>query len=157
MASERAGQILQDRVEELAREFPGISFGYIGNVYNSPFYDDRSWRIFLPHPGRVGTYEDSVGSYRTENLDKMLADWDKLAEIVRKRMAGRNIVWPRLRYQITPDYNLKCQRLFIEDGAYWKDLGPLTGTDEAIEQEARKRLAAHAKVFLGGYVDWIRA
>jgi hypothetical protein len=74
-----------------ASRFPGLTFGYIGNcgVYRSGPYDDRSWRIFLPHPGRVGGWDDWVGSYETAQLPQMLADWDKLvARLERAWSAG---------------------------------------------------------------------
>ena len=40
-----------------------VSFGYIGNC--GPNYDDRSWYVFLPHPGRVGQPADRMGGFAT--------------------------------------------------------------------------------------------
>ena len=74
-------------VDVLKAEFPGISFGYIGNV--DRWGDDRSWYVFLPHPGRVGTMLDRVGGYSTDRLPDMLAGWDGIVAIVRKRMIAR--------------------------------------------------------------------
>lgn len=83
---------LDAKITELKAEFPSLSFGYIGNVgvdRSGPF-DDRSWYVFLPHPGRVGTPADCVGGYRTANLPVMLADWDsRVLPAVRRGMAGR--------------------------------------------------------------------
>jgi hypothetical protein len=42
--------VFEKNVKALAVELPGITFGYIGNVER--WGDDRSWEIFLPHPGR---------------------------------------------------------------------------------------------------------
>lgn len=82
---------LQRKFKALKAEFPEISFGYIGNcgVDRSGHFDDRSWQIFLPHPGRIGTYDDRVGGYSTERLPEMLASWPKLANLVRTRMIQR--------------------------------------------------------------------
>lgn len=61
---------LQAKVNALAVDLPGLTFGYIGNcgVDRSGPFDDRSWHVFLPHPGRVGTYFDSVSLGATDNL-----------------------------------------------------------------------------------------
>jgi len=83
---------LDARVDALKAEFPTVSFGYIGNcgVDRSGPFDDRSWYVFLPHPGRVGTPRDNVGGYRTANLRVMLADWDsRILPAVRRGMVGR--------------------------------------------------------------------
>ena len=42
----------------------GFSVGYIGNVGRG--YDDRSWMVFAPHPGRVGTRDDTWGDFRSQ-------------------------------------------------------------------------------------------
>lgn len=75
------------RGDELKAEFPGVSYGYIGNLETG--WDDRSYSIFLPHPGRVGTSSDRVGDYHRWELDKALADWDRIKAAVAKGMAGR--------------------------------------------------------------------
>jgi hypothetical protein len=43
----------------------GVTFGYIGNVER--WGDDRSWMVFLPHPGRVGTDGDHIGGFSTND------------------------------------------------------------------------------------------
>lgn len=82
---------LQAKADALIAEIPGVTFGYLGNVGigREGRYDDRSWYIFLPHPGRVGTYLDAVGGYSTGNLGLMLAAWDRLAAEARRRMEAR--------------------------------------------------------------------
>lgn len=46
----------------------GATFGYIGNL-DERFGDDRSWYVFLPHPGRVGTTEDRFGGFSTGDIE----------------------------------------------------------------------------------------
>jgi hypothetical protein len=48
----------------------GFSVGYIGNCSRN--LDDRSWMIFRDHAGRVGTREDTIGGYPTEERYKLL-------------------------------------------------------------------------------------
>lgn len=83
--------LLQAKAEELKARFPGISFGYIGNVGvdRSGSYDDRSWYVFLPHPGRVGGYIDRVGGFATADLSKMLDGWHRIEAAVERGMVGR--------------------------------------------------------------------
>ena len=53
----------------------GFSTGYIGNakqVNNSIVWDDRSWMVFRAHEGRMGTKEDCMGGYPTEERYKLL-------------------------------------------------------------------------------------
>jgi hypothetical protein len=76
-----AQAILQSKVEELRAELPRISFGYIGNC--GPGFDERSWAVFLPHPGRVGTYSDSVAIGSTDKLSEAAANWDAIERRVR--------------------------------------------------------------------------
>lgn len=77
---------LRALADELARELPGVTFGYIGNLESGPYRDDRLWMIFLPHPDRVGTAEDSVTLGPTHSLPKLAeGDLSKLADIARKR------------------------------------------------------------------------
>jgi len=47
----------------------GFTIGYIGNC--SSEIDDRSWVIFRAHPGRIGTKEDRVGGYSTQERYKL--------------------------------------------------------------------------------------
>jgi hypothetical protein len=59
-----AFRILEERVKELSQELPGVTFGYIGNLER--WCDNRSWAVFLPHPARVGGFDDqiSIGARR---------------------------------------------------------------------------------------------
>ena len=54
----------------------GFSVGYIGNCStdgnNNIIFDDRSWTIFRDHKGRIGTKEDRMGGYSTEERYKLL-------------------------------------------------------------------------------------
>lgn len=59
------------RAEEVVKTLDGVSLGYIGNVY-SDGTDDRSWFIFLPHPGRIGEAEDRIGGFDTSDRAKLL-------------------------------------------------------------------------------------
>jgi len=70
-------------VKELAADLPGVTFGYIGNCER--WGDDRLWAIFLPHPGRVGSFADSVSIVRKEKLPKAVTNWDALAGLARRR------------------------------------------------------------------------
>lgn len=85
--------LLREKFDVLKIEFPAITFGYIGNcgVDRSGPFDDRSWYIFLPTTG-YSTINDRVGGYRTDQLDRMLASWDQIAAIVRRRMLDRGAV-----------------------------------------------------------------
>jgi hypothetical protein len=76
---------LQTLTSLLAEELPGVTFGYIGNVYNGPFIDERLWYVFLPHPGRVGTFEDSVSLGITTALPAAFWRFDEIAAIARRR------------------------------------------------------------------------
>jgi hypothetical protein len=80
--------------ETLKAEFPGVTFGYLGNCGSDcrGQFDERTWTIFLPHPGRIGTYEDRVGSYSTEQLPEMLTDWPRLRAAVQKKMLAGGTV-----------------------------------------------------------------
>jgi hypothetical protein len=68
------------KVEALATELPGITFGYIGNVER--WGDDRTWYVFLPHPGRVGDREDAVGL--GTNFDAALRRWAEIEKTARR-------------------------------------------------------------------------
>lgn len=58
-----------------------VTFGYIGNL--SRHGDDRSWSVFLPHPGRVGTSADSIGGFRTGDTESAQRVASQLAAIVK--------------------------------------------------------------------------
>lgn len=64
---------LQDAVEFLKPQLPGITFGYLGNVES--WGDDREWYIFLPHPGRVGKYGDGVSLGHTNHGYIAVGQW----------------------------------------------------------------------------------
>lgn len=82
LAAAAVYQSLDGLVAELKRELPGISFGYIGNHEN--WGDDRSFCVFLPHPDRIGCYEDSVGLGPYSQLPKAVENWEQIATTVRK-------------------------------------------------------------------------
>lgn len=77
-----AQKTLEANVEQLAVELPGITMGYIGNFES--WGDDRYFHIFLPHPGRVGTFGDSVRLGDFTQLPQAAAKWDALADSARK-------------------------------------------------------------------------
>jgi hypothetical protein len=77
--------LLRERVEILAKELPGTTFGYIGNFER--WGDDRSFHIFLPHPGRVGSYEDSVSLGSVKQLPTALDKWPSLEASARAKYA----------------------------------------------------------------------
>lgn len=81
-AANTAYRILEERVKELSKELPGTTFGYIGNFER--WGDDRAFHIFLPHPDRVGTYDDSVSLGHFLKLPEAVAKWDNLAACARK-------------------------------------------------------------------------
>lgn len=47
------------------------TFGYIGDL--TARYDDRSWYVFLPHPGRPGTSDDRIGGFATDDVEGAVA------------------------------------------------------------------------------------
>lgn len=64
----------------LAKEL-GCTFGAIGNIER--WGDDMCYSIYLPHPGRVGTYADRVGSW--SHTDLATVNWDDVrAQVVRR-------------------------------------------------------------------------
>jgi hypothetical protein len=73
MISARAEAQLKANVLALSADLPGITFGYIGNFER--WGDDRSFRLFLPHPDRVGGSEDAVFLGRFTDLPKAVANW----------------------------------------------------------------------------------
>lgn len=78
--------MLTAKVDALKAELPGITFGYIGNVgvdRSGPF-DDRSWYVFLPHPGRIGTYADRV--FVGHKTLESVRDWSAIEFEVRRAM-----------------------------------------------------------------------
>ena len=68
-----------DEAKDIVKEMreAGVTIGYIGSLWtNVPpeDRDDRSWMIFLPHSGRVGTRDDRIGGYPTESRGRLLHD-----------------------------------------------------------------------------------
>lgn len=66
-----------------------VTFGYIGNLSNSR--DDRTWMVFLPHPGRVGTSDDQVGYFSTGNLEGIVAARRALKAVTQGARLARSI------------------------------------------------------------------
>lgn len=60
---------------------PQITFGYIGNLDRDS--DHRSWSVFLPHPGRVGTSADSIGGFATGDAEAAWLVASQLAAVVK--------------------------------------------------------------------------
>ena len=69
---------LSAKIEALAAELIGVTFGYLGNCDVCGGWDDRIWYVFLPHPGRVGTYSDRVEVGRTAQLAEGLEKWERI-------------------------------------------------------------------------------
>jgi hypothetical protein len=89
MARQDAYKLLQEKVDALKAELPGISFGYLGNYER--WGDDTHWYIFLPHYGRVGTYSDSYGigpGKQADIFEIALANWDTIEPKLRKQYAA---------------------------------------------------------------------
>lgn len=79
---------LQSRTNALKARFPGVTFGYIGNVgvdRSGPF-DDRSWYVFLPTGGSAW---DRVGGYSTDRLAVMLENWPKIEAAVERALSAK--------------------------------------------------------------------
>ena len=83
-------QRLQAKVDALASEFPGVTFGYLGNCGTDSrgAFDETSWYVFLPHPGRIGIWTDRVGGYPRFELPEMESNWERIEVQVRRRMQG---------------------------------------------------------------------
>jgi hypothetical protein len=79
--TETPDEFFHRKVNELKAELPGITYGYLGNVYFGPWRDDRSYYIFLPHPNRVGTYDDQVSLGRGCHPQQLKASMDNWQEI----------------------------------------------------------------------------
>ncbi len=74
-------------IQEQVTRIEGATFGYIGNCEMRPNgdyrFDDRAWSVFLPHPGRVGTYDDRIGSFATGNVEGAQECYRELEAFVR--------------------------------------------------------------------------
>jgi hypothetical protein len=66
-----------------------VTFGYLGNLSNGR--DDRTWMVFLPHPGRVGTPADQVGWFSTGNLEGIVATRRALSSVIQGVRLARSI------------------------------------------------------------------
>lgn len=68
---EQAVALIEILVRNLNETLPGggVTFGYLGNCDINGRNDRRSWMIFLPHPDRVGTHGDRIGSFATNDAD----------------------------------------------------------------------------------------
>lgn len=66
-----------------------VTFGYLGNLGNGR--DDRTWMVFLPHPGRVGTSADQVGWFSTGNLEGIVAARRALSSVTQGVRLARSI------------------------------------------------------------------
>jgi hypothetical protein len=71
-AAREEARIREERFDRQMKKLlpEGWTYGYIGNCGQG--YDDRSWSIFVPHPGRVGQPEDRIGDLSTENRHQLL-------------------------------------------------------------------------------------
>jgi hypothetical protein len=89
MTTAAAVDFFNAKLATLRVEFPGLSFGYIGNYGRHG--DDRSWRFFLPHPGRIGTYADCVSLGSTAQLPGSTEPeaWAVIEGRIRRGMIGR--------------------------------------------------------------------
>lgn len=71
-----------------------VTVGYIGNGQMTPNGWDLSnvrWSVFLPHPGRVGTHKDRVGSWSTGDLEGIVAARRELAALAKGVRLARSI------------------------------------------------------------------
>lgn len=73
---------LSEAVDFLQPQLPGITFGYFGNCES--WGDDRTWYIFLPHPGRVGKYGDGVSLGRSSQLYIAVGQWSRMEKLARE-------------------------------------------------------------------------
>jgi hypothetical protein len=72
---------LDAKVTELARELPGITLGYIGNL--ETWGDDRAWFIFLPNHTDKARHVFQEVSVRDD------WDWAKLEAEARRKYAAQ--------------------------------------------------------------------
>lgn len=82
-------RILHENVAALSEELPGLSFGYIGNIES--WGDDRDFRVFLPHPGRVGGLDDSVSLGGVTSLGAAVKTWPAIEARVRRLYANGSV------------------------------------------------------------------
>ena len=84
-----AESLLRREVESLAKELPGITFGYLGNFER--WGDDRSFYIFLPHPNRIGSYLDMVYLGGFQALPATLTDWSRFEAVARCKYESHRV------------------------------------------------------------------
>ena len=84
---------LEHAVNSSKPAFPGITFGYLGNVER--WGDDRTWFIFLPCPGRIGSYNDQVRLGSTKDI----AEHADIDAVISSSMARVELLWPKGRRQ----------------------------------------------------------
>jgi hypothetical protein len=94
---------------------PRVTFGYIGNCGSrrpdgTYANDDRLWSVFLPHPGRVGTDEDRIGSFRTGDASAAQATFIALHYFL------EGIRWSRCNEPPAVAEAREAHRAFVEDG-----------------------------------------
>lgn len=89
MNTEIEYQTFTEYIDKLKKENPGwqISFGYIGNVWYSPYSDDRSWKIWMRPEGIMESWEyqdsyhvevhDSIVIFSYENFEKWINNQKK--------------------------------------------------------------------------------
>lgn len=75
---ERAVRQLNEALGYAEGDKHRVTFGYIGNC--EPLHcalgskgDTRLWSVYLPHPDRVGTSDDRIGSVASGDADGMAA------------------------------------------------------------------------------------
>lgn len=94
---------------------PRVTFGYIGNCGSrradgTYANDDRMWSVFLPHPGRIGTDEDRIGSFRTGDASAAQATFIALHYFL------EGIRWSRKNEPAVVAEAREAHRAFVEDG-----------------------------------------
>ena len=67
----KTSEEMQDIVKNLKSKFPGwnITWGYIGNIWHSPYLDDRHWHISMRPQGIMTTWE-SQDSFSIESKEE---------------------------------------------------------------------------------------
>ena len=88
--------ILTKKVNELKKELPRISLGYMGDL--NQWGDTRTWYVFVPHPERVGQWGDKVMLGASDALDAAVANWDEIAKAVRIAYHDGTLRVKKLKY-----------------------------------------------------------
>ncbi len=101
-AYDRQKAILDRQVDELnallgladADHSHKVTVGYIGNgklTSNGWDLSDVRWFVFLPHPGRIGTEDDRVGGFDTDDLNGVVATRRALSALTQGVRLARSI------------------------------------------------------------------